>query len=58
MDKPICQGFVALELIKLHLYEPCFDKLQPYFEERQEHLYFRDTDSCVLSVNTKRLSKT
>ena len=29
MDKPIYLGFAVLELSKLHMYEPYYDKLQP-----------------------------
>ena len=29
MDKPIYLGFAVLELSKLHMYESCYDKLQP-----------------------------
>ena len=29
MDKPIDIGFAILELIKLHMYETYYDKLQP-----------------------------
>ena len=53
MDKPIYLGFAVLELSKLHVYETHYDKLQPYFGQENIHLHYMDTDSFVLSVNTK-----
>ena len=57
MDKPIYLGFAVLELSKLHMYETYYDKLQPYFGEKNLHLHFMDTDSFILSVNTKDIIK-
>ena len=51
-DKPIYLGFAVLELSKLHMYETYYDKLQPYFGEKNLHLHYMDTDSFILSVNT------
>ena len=53
MDKPIYLGFAVLELSKLHMYETYYDKLQPYFGEKNLHLLYMHTDSFILSVNTK-----
>ena len=53
MDKPIYLGFAVLDLSKLHMYETYYDKLQPYFGEKNLHLHYMDTDSFILSVNTK-----
>ena len=53
MDKPIYLGFSVLELSKLLMYETYYDKLQPYFGQEIIQLHYMDTDSFVLSVNTK-----
>ena len=57
MDKPIYLGFTVLELSKLHMYETFYDKLQPYFGQENILLLYMDTDSFVLSVNTKDIIK-
>ena len=57
MDKPIYLGFAVLELSKLHMYETYYDKLQPYFGEKNLHLHYMDTDSFILTVNTKDIIK-
>ena len=57
MDKPIYLGYTVLELSKLHMYETYYDKLQPYFRQEIIHLHYMDTDSFVLSVNTKDVIK-
>ena len=53
MDKPIYLGFSVLQLSKLLMYETYYDKLQPYFGRENIQLHYMDTDSFVLSVNTK-----
>ena len=53
MDKPIYLGFSVVELNKLHMYETYYDILQPYFGQESLQLQYMDTDSFVLSVNTK-----
>ena len=53
MDKPIYLGFAVLELSKLLMYETSYDIIQPYFGQENIQLYYMDTDSSVLSVNTK-----
>ena len=53
MDKPIFLGFFVLELSKLLLYETYYDKIQPYFGQEIIQIHYMDTDSFVLSVNTK-----
>ena len=53
MDKPIYLGFGVLELSKLIMYETNYDKLHPYFGQENIQLHYMDTDSFVLSVNTK-----
>ena len=53
LDKPIYLGFSVLELSNLLLYETYFDKLQPYVGQANIQLHYMDTDSFVLSVNTK-----
>ena len=57
MDKPIYLGFSVLELSKLLMYETYYDKLQPYFGQEKIQLHYMDTDSFVLSVNTKDIIK-
>ena len=57
MDKPIYLGFSVLELSKLLMYETYYDKLQPYFGQENLHLHYMDTDSFVLSINTKDIIK-
>ena len=57
MDKPIYSGFTVLELSKLLTYETYYDKLQPHFSQENIHLHYMDTDSFVLSVNTKDIIK-
>ena len=52
-DKPIYLGFSVLELSKLIMCETYYDKLQPYFGQENVQLHYMDTDSFVLSVNTK-----
>ena len=53
MDKPIYLGFSVLELSKLLMYETYYDILQPYFGQENIQLLYMDTDSFVLSINTK-----
>ena len=57
MDKPIYLGFTVLELSKLLMYATYYDKLQPFFGQENIHLHYMDTDSFVLSVNTKDIIK-
>ena len=57
MDKPIYLGFTVLELSKLLMYETYYDKLQPYFGQKSIQLHYMDTDSFILSVNTKDIIK-
>ena len=57
MDKPIYLGFTVLELSKLLMYETYYDILQPYFGQENIQLYYMDTDSFALSVNTKDIIK-
>ena len=57
MDKPIYLGFAVLEISKLHMYETYYDKLQSYFGQKNIQLHYMDTDSFILSVNTKDIIK-
>ena len=57
MDKPIYLGFSVLELSELLMYETYYDILQPYFWQENIQLHYMDTDSFVLSVNTKDIIK-
>ena len=56
MDKPIYLGFTILELSKLLTNETYYDKV-PYFGEKNLQLHYMDTDSFVLSVETKIIFK-
>ena len=42
---------------KLLKYETYYDKLQPYLGQEKFQLHYMDTDSFVLSVNTKDIIK-
>ena len=53
MAKPIYLGFAALELSKLLMCETFYDKLLLYFGDKNIQSHYIDTDSFVLSVNTK-----
>ena len=55
MDKPLYLGFSVLELSKLHMYSTYYDILQPYFGIENIQLHYIDTDSFVLSLNTKNI---
>ena len=57
MDKPIYLGFTVLELSKLLMYETYYDILQVYIGQKNKQLHYMDTDSFVLSVNTKDIIK-
>ena len=57
LDKPIFLGFATLELSKFSMYGTKYDKLQLYFGEKSLQLLYMDTDSSVLSVNTKYIVK-
>ena len=57
MDTPLYLGFSVLELSKLLMYETYFDILQPYFGQENIQLHYMDTDSFILSVNTKDIIK-
>ena len=56
-DKPTYLGFALLELSKISMYETYYDKLQPYFGQKNLQLHYMDTDSFVLSVDTKDIIK-
>ena len=53
MDKPIYLRFSVLELRKFLMYETYYNILQPYFGQENIQLPYMDTDSFVLSVNTR-----
>ena len=57
LDKPFYLGFAVFVLSKLHTYETYYDKLQPYYGERNLHLYFKYTDSFILGINTEDIIK-
>ena len=39
------------------MYETYYDKLQPFFGQENMQLLYMDTDSFVLSINTKDIIK-
>ena len=57
MDNPIFLGLAVLELRKLLMYETYYDKSRQYFWKKYIQLLYLDTDSFVLSVNTKDFIK-
>ena len=57
MKKQTYVGFTILELSKSHMYQTYYDKLQPYFGRENIELHYLDTDSFVISVNTKDIIK-
>ena len=57
LDKPNYLGIAILELSKILLYETYYDKLQPYFGEKNLQLRYMDTDSFVLGKNTEDIIK-
>ena len=57
MEKLIYLGFTVLELSKLLMYETYYDKLQPYFGQKNLNLHYMYTDSFVLSGITKDIVK-
>ena len=57
MAKLIYLGFAVIELNGLHLFETFHDRLQPYFGQEDLQLLYLDTDSFVLSMNTRDIIK-
>ena len=57
MDKAIYVGFAILELSKLHMYENCYDTLQPCFSQENLQLHYIDTDGMILGMKTKDIIK-
>ena len=55
LEKPIYLGFAVLELIKLHMYETYYDKLQTNFGQENTQLLY--VDAFVLSMSTKDINK-
>ena len=39
------------------MYESYYDKLQPYFGEKNKQSHYMDTDSFVLSINCSKIIK-
>ena len=50
-------GFAEVELSKIHLYETYYDKLQPYFGEKNLSLQYMDTDRFIISIYTTDIIK-
>ena len=57
MYKSIYLGFAILGLSKLLMYETFYDKLQYCFKQGNIQLHYIDSDSSVLSFNTKDIIK-
>ena len=55
MDKAIFGGFAILELIKLHMYENFYDKLQPYIGRKNLQLHYVDMDGMILSTKKNKI---
>ena len=56
-DRPKYLRLAVFELIKLLMYQTCYDKLQPYFEQKIKQLHSMVFDSFVISLNTKDIIK-
>ena len=57
MDKLIYLGFPVLKLSNLLMYETLYDRLQTYSGETNLQLHYMDTNSFVLTANTKDIIK-
>ena len=57
LDEPIYLGFTVLELSTILMYGTYYNELQPYFDREKLQLHYMDTDSFILSVNTKAIIK-
>ena len=57
MDEAIYVGFAILELSNLHMYETYYDKLQPYFGQKDLQLHYIETDGMILSTKTQNIIK-
>ena len=57
MVKPVYFGFVVSELSKLLMYETYYDKLQPFFGEKNIQCHYIDTDAFVLIIISKDIIK-
>ena len=55
-DKPIYIGATVLEVSKLLMYDFYYNVLQPYFGEKNIELLYLDTDSFILSIQTKDIT--
>ena len=54
---PINLGFSVFELSKLHRYEPCYDKLLPYFGEKSFNVFILIRTHLYQALYEKILSK-
>ena len=57
IDKPIYLGFAVLELSKLHMYETYYDKLQPYFGEKNIQCHYCDSVTKNTPIILKEIDK-
>ena len=57
MDRTFYLCFSVLEVSNLLTYETYYGKLPPNFKQGNIQLHYMDTDSFVLSVNTKDIIK-
>ena len=59
MDKPTYLGFAVLEFSNLLMYETYYDKLQPYFGDKNIHCLYKDsvTEDTPILLKTNEQSK-
>ena len=57
MDKAIYVGFSIVELSKLHMYETCYDTLEPHFGQENLQLHYIVTDGMIMSIKTEDIIK-
>ena len=58
LDRPICVGFVVLELSKLHMYDLHYNHMKvKYPRANQLRQLFADTDSLTYAVQTDDIYK-
>ena len=57
MDKPIHLGFAVKRSSKMLTYETYYDKVQPYFGQKNLQLHNMDADSFVLGIKIKNITK-
>ena len=56
INKPVCLGLSILELIKIVIYEFCFDYIKTNYEVKVK-LCYMDTDSFIVYIKTDIIYK-